>query len=174
MERSDAALARQLDIYRHWPEPSKRDLISLQTWLGRRGHGDNFLAGRDEDVWDVEKGLAPEAFVGVQNTGDRISNNLTSWLIRLRRSVDRWRGVALASETDWIRSMGGQRYQHILNSVLTILASTMPVVPIVVLFLVDSLPVKVGLVFIFTLIVSAILTFGFDLGAERVVTITTA
>ena len=79
-----------------------------------------------------------------------------------------------AEPPDLILSLPRTHYQTIIHSVLTVLSSVLPVIPIVVLYVVHSQPVRVGLVFVFTLILAAVITFGLNMRAERVIAITTA
>jgi VIT1/CCC1 family predicted Fe2+/Mn2+ transporter len=62
----------------------------------------------------------------------------------------------------------------VAQGLAVILASVLPVLPVIILFFVDSLPTRIGLILIFTAVFAAVLVFGFQLDAERVLTITTA
>ena len=75
---------------------------------------------------------------------------------------------------DEVESLGARQFQQMGNGTLTVLASVLPVLPIVVLFAVRPLAVRIGLVFLFNVLLSATATFGLHINAERVLAITTA
>ena len=148
--------------------PQSRDLTSLRTWLDDSELGKCFLAGKTEDVWDVEKGF--EDYVAVAETGDALSNRLAWLFLSVRRALRR----RFQAKENEVESLGAREYQQMLNGTLTVLASILPVLPIVVLFVVRPLAVRIGLVFLFTLLLAATATFGMHISAERVLAITTA
>ena len=75
---------------------------------------------------------------------------------------------------DLVKSLTFAQYQIIQYGVLTVLSSTIPLVPIVVLYVVRDPAVRVGLVFVFTMVLAAIVTFGLNMKEEKVIAITTA
>jgi len=60
------------------------------------------------------------------------------------------------------------------QGISVVISSILPVLPIVVLFFIKSLLVRIGLILVFTAVFAAVLVFGLKLGPEKVLTITTA
>ncbi len=75
---------------------------------------------------------------------------------------------------DLVKSLTSTQYRIVIHSVLTVLSSTLPVLPIVILYLVKDQAARVGLVFAFTMILAGVITFGLNMKAEKVIAITTA
>lgn len=168
--RTDQAVNRQVEIENGHRKPRRRDLVSLRGWFDDSRLGNCFLVGKTEDIWDEEKGI--KDYVAVAETGDGLSSRL-AWLYLALRRLSRHR-LKGTSQEDELESLGPRGFQHIVNGTLTVLASMLPVVPIVVLFVVRPLAVRIGLVFLFTILLSATATFGLQINAERVLAITTA
>lgn len=111
-------------------------------------------------------------YCATAETGDSVSNRLALVYLAVRRTIRQ--KVRPTEKDEVVESFGALEFQRFINGTLTVLASVLPVIPIVVLFVVRALPIRIGLVFIFTMILSAITTFGFQVNAERVFAITTA
>lgn len=150
--------------------PGQRDLRILRAWLDDRELGRCFLVGKSEDVWDEEKGH--KDYFAVADTGDALSNRLAWAFLVTRRFLRRWRSSNFGKEG--VESLNAIHFQRMANSTLAVVASVLPVLPIVVLFLVRSLSIRIGLVFLFTILLSAVVTFGLHINAERTMAITTA
>jgi hypothetical protein len=123
-------------------------LSSAQTWrlkLSSNAHASNLRTGNKLRS-DAEVGAAVEGKdFGYQNT-----------------SIDE------------ISSFGADGFGRLTNGLLTVLASALLVVPIVILSVIKNPTIKVGLVFVFTMLMSAIASFGLSMNAEKVLAITTA
>lgn len=160
------ALARQVEIERY-RKPRHKDLLNLREWLISGQHGRSFLAGKDEDVWDEEKRYSD--YIAVADTGDVLLNRLAQMFLRLKRVV-----VEDVEAAKDVQSLGDHGYQRVVNGALTVIASMLPVLPVVILFLVKNLAIRLGLVFMFAVLFAAILTFGLQVEAEKVIATTTA
>jgi predicted RND superfamily exporter protein len=132
--------------------------------------GKCFLVGKTEDVWDEEKGYTD--YIAVADTGDALSNHFARIFLRLRALLRRW--SSLEASTNTVESLNEIHFKRMMNGTLAVVASVLPVLPIVVLFLVRSQSVRIGLVVIFTVMLSAVSTFGLHINAERTMAITTA
>lgn len=73
-----------------------------------------------------------------------------------------------------IYSLSGATETKMTASVVTVVASALLVVPILVLYFVPSLGARLALVFVFTVLMAAVMTFGLALNAEKVLAISTA
>ena len=60
------------------------------------------------------------------------------------------------------------------NGVVTVVSSVLPVLPLVALFWVQHLLVRIGLIHVFTLIFAALLVFGMHMDSGKVLAVTTA
>ena len=134
----DQAVNRQVEIENDHRKPRRRDLVSLRGWFDDSKLGNCFLAGKTEDVWDQEKGV--KDYVAVAETGDGLSSRL-AWLYLALRRLTRHR-LKGSSQEDELESLGPRGFQHIVNGTLTVLASMLPVIPIVVLFVVRPLAAR--------------------------------
>ena len=170
---TDKALSQQLDIHNRWPSPRHQDLAGVRSWLSDGRFGAGFLAGRDENVWDEEKGLEPDDYVGVANTADDISNFLASLMLSFSQLLTKLKCIGETSNNAKIRSFKSQGYQRLVNCVVTVIASVLLVLPIVILYVVKDMTARVGLVFAFTVLLSGILSFGLNMNAEKVIMIAT-
>ena len=169
----DKALAQQIEIHNRWPSPREHDLRSLRAWLTGDRRGNKFLIGRDENAWDEELGLCPDDFVAVANTGDILSNRVASWMLALVSLMDRLTKCERTIGTDRVHSFAGRGYQRIINTMTTIVATVLLVAPIVVLYAVKDMTTRVGLIFVFTVLLSGALSFVLSMNVEKVIMITT-
>lgn len=122
-----------------------------------------------QDVWDQEKG--DKDYFAVAETGDTLSNRL-AWLFLSLRWVGRRKFRPNMKDED-VESLGTREFRRMMNGTLTVLASVLPVLPIVVLFVVRPLAICIGLVCLFTMMLSAIATFSLQINTDRVLAITT-
>jgi lipopolysaccharide export LptBFGC system permease protein LptF len=166
-------LTHQLDIHNRWPSPRNRDIRSLQHWLCNEDFGDNFLVGRPENVWDEEKGLGEDDYVGVANTADDISNFLASQLLTCTQILEKLRPTNSSSAEAKVRSLQGTAYQRLVNCVVTVVASALLILPIAILYVVKNMAARLGLIFAFTVVLSIFLSFGMTMSAEKVIIIAT-
>jgi hypothetical protein len=58
--------------------------------------------------------------------------------------------------------------------VATVTSSVFPVLPVVILFFVPTLIVRLGLILVFTVGFAAVLVFGMNVNSEKVLAVTTA
>ena len=82
--------------------------------------------------------------------------------------------VESQTSLDEVHSLTAGQSNRLTAGIVTVLASVMLVLPILVLYLVHSMAIKVGLVFVFTVLMAAVTTFGLYMNADRVLAITTA
>jgi hypothetical protein len=163
-------VSRQDEVENGHRFPGQRDLKNLRGWLDDRELGKCFLIGKTEDVWDEEKGYTD--YIAVADTGDALSNRFACMYLMLRAWFRHWRSPR--STVGRVESLNAMHFQRMMNGTLAIVASVLPVLPIVVLFLVKSQAIRIGLVVLFTVLLSAVSTFGLHINAERTMAITTA
>jgi hypothetical protein len=140
------------------PQPSRHDFRSLQEWLERPKMGNFTLIGADRHVWASDDG---------QNTG---SPDLI--VLRPREQEDHFSEWVAESFLTWFHHLLWHRVKepcdpesglvsyeesHLLRCtsfITTVMASLLPIVSIVVLYYVQSMKVRLGIVAGFTLVVS--------------------
>jgi hypothetical protein len=151
-------------------EPNRADLDALREWLDRPGYGDSFLAGRTEAVWDVEKGFAD--YATIRATADRynkLTYYISAFLVYMKRAL---------GSTDQspyrIYGLTGSSQDRVANGLVTVISSTCPVLPIVILFFIPSLLVRLGMILVFAAVFASILVFGMQMRSDKVLAVTTA
>lgn len=150
--------------------PQTKNLQTLRKWLNRSEYGNSFLRGRVEGVWDAEKGF--DDFAAIQRTkwfGTGPSSLLVRLMLHVRRCFGRHK-----QPPGHVYSLPEVSQAFIANGIMTVLSSVFPVLPIVILFFIDRLLVRLGLILAFTAIFAAILVFGMRLDPDKVLAITTA
>ena len=150
--------------------PHTRDLRELQDWLNRPEYGGSFLRGTVEGVWDAEKGSDDFAtFDGTQTSKNGFTAQFALVLLYLQRCISHRK-----KPTDHVYSLADSSQQWMANGVMTVISSVFPVVPIVILFFVERLLTRLGLILVFTAVFSAVLVFGMRMEPDKVLAITTA
>jgi hypothetical protein len=148
-------------------KPSQKNLNSLRDWLDRPGYGDMFLLGDTEGVWDKEKAF--NDFATLHKTADGITENLLGLLVRYKRYL-----TSAKQPKYHVYSLEESARISVANGVITVLSSVFPVLPIVILFFIQRLIVRLGLILVFTVVFAAVLVFGMNVNSDKVLAITTA
>ncbi|KAH0834597.1 hypothetical protein FOPE_03745 [Fonsecaea pedrosoi] len=141
------------------PKPSTNDLAGLQEWLRRPSLGAVYLTGRDREVWSQGTDLVAIA--------DRPrSNRLRSWIAdylvpalhRIGRHLRTIRGGNSEFGTNFAE-YSDTAITQAANLLGTVLASLLPVVAIIVLYLIEGMGIRLGLVAVFSALFSTCLWF---------------
>jgi hypothetical protein len=148
-------------------KPSQKNLDTLRDWLDRDGYGNMFLLGDTEGVWDKERAFTD--FMTFQNTTDGITESFSGWLVRVKRYL-----TAAKKPKYHIYSLEDSSRAGVANGVATVISSVFPVLPVVILFFVPTLIVRLVLILVFTVAFAAMLVFGMNMNSEKVLAITTA
>ena len=153
----------------HFADPNTHDLRSLQQWLERPGMGNLALLGKDRDTWgDTELSIDPHHdLLTVASSGNR--DTFTTWFMerfvlwthrlfwhRLKKVDDPESGIA---------SYNRETLYKYTSHITTIVASLLPILAIVVLYCVNSMKIRLGLIALFTFTFTAALSF--FTGAKR-------
>lgn len=150
-------------------------MVAIHEWLNDRNLGAAFLAGDVEDVWTVELGQGKSEPADVSNfygfeeqshVAFRISS-VVAWLHRLL-----FRSSSNAQRQH--HHIDTSAYGALDQTITTVAASVLPVLPIVVFYFVSNLLVRIGLILVFTAIFSAILVMGLQVKPHATLAITTA
>jgi hypothetical protein len=149
---------------------SPRHLDDLRKWLDRPEYGGSFLKGKVEGVWDAEKGFGDFASIVQHKT---LTAGLTSHLGRLILHIKR-SCTSQRKPSNHLYTVSASTQQWLANGVMTVLSSVCPVVPIVILFFITDLLVRLGLILIFTAIMAGTLVFGMGMEPDKTLAITTA
>lgn len=148
-------------------KPSQKNLDTLRDWLDRDGYGNIFLLGDTEGVWDKEKAVTD--FMTFQNTADGITESFSKWQVRVKRYL------ASAKKPKYhVYSLEDSSQASVAHSVAIVISGVFPVLPVVILFFVPGLIVRLGLILVFTVGFAAVLVFGMNMASEKVLAVTTA
>jgi hypothetical protein len=167
---TDEALTQQAILNSSLAEPKSADLKSLREWLMRKDYGNSFLAGKTEDVWDIEKGYDDHATI--MSSGDRYSG-LTYCVSTLLVYLRRLAGSGHQPQ-DRVYSLTSSSQDRVTNGLVTVISSICPVLPIVILFFIHDLLVRLGMILVFTAIFASTLVFGMQMRSDKVLAVTTA
>lgn len=137
----------------------------MREWLDRTDFGDSFLSGTIEDTWDPQKSM--DDFFSFAPSGGLSFDLARAW-IGLRR------GLTSSRARGRIISVDGSEGGGIAQGLAVVVSSVFPVLPVVVLFFIHNLLVRIGVILAFTALFAAVLVFGLKLSAEKTLTITTA
>ncbi|KAF2102617.1 hypothetical protein NA57DRAFT_71605 [Rhizodiscina lignyota] len=145
--------------------PRKETIKVYRDWLDREDLGASFLSGAFEDVWDPKS--STQDFVSFTPT-----HGLVHWiglfLVQLKFVLSRDKGPSR------VYSVNSSGTGQLARGVSVIISSTFPVLPIIILFFINDLLVRIGLILVFTAVFAAILVFGTKLEPDKVLAITTA
>ncbi|KAH7420117.1 hypothetical protein BKA64DRAFT_738182 [Cadophora sp. MPI-SDFR-AT-0126] len=152
----------QQSIMSHLADPSRHDLRSLQEWLERPGMGNLALIGKDRAIWgDADTPIDPHHdLLTASSSGDRDSfstwfmERFVLWIHRLF-----WHRVKKVGDPEsGIASYKEGTLRRCTSHITTITASLLPILAIVVLYCVDSMKGRLGLIALFTFTFTAALS----------------
>ena len=148
-------------------EPTAKNLDCLRDWLDRDGYGNRFLLGTTEGVWDKENSF--NDFSTFHSTSDGISESLAAFLLRCKRHL-----TSAHQPQYHVYSLEDSSRMRVANGVVTVVSSLLPVLPLVVLFWIHDLIVRIGLILVFTVVFATLLVFGMHMDSDKVLAVTTA
>ena len=162
-EHLDAALVQQ-SVVSHLADPDPHDLRSLQDWLERPAFGNRSLIGADRDVWgatDEPSNVVDHDLLAVSSTRDRdifsmwFSQRFIPWFhqklwYRVKKPTDLESGIV---------SYDDSSLQKVTSHFTTIIASLLPTLAIVVLYFIESIGFRLGLIAIFTSLLAICLSY---------------
>ena len=167
---TDEALIRYTAIGASTSTPNSRSVKRLRAWLENPEFGDSFIAGKTEGVWDEDKGF--DDFI-VPNRGsetvDGITFQLTQLLTYLGSFLQRKR-----QPRNKLHSISSGVKLRMDRAIVTTISSMFPVLPIMILFFINQLLVRLGLVLLFTVLFAFVLVFGLGIDPEKTLAVTTA
>lgn len=144
--------------------PKHKDVDELRKWLGGSQYGGGFLEGTVENVWDV--GKDNKDFFTMTPSGG-LAYQISRLLLYISSCFS-------ARDTNRIHSLDGTSEGSLASGISVVLSSTFPVLPIVVLYFINSLLIRLIAILAFTAALSAILVFGVRLKPDQTLAITTA
>lgn len=151
------------------PSPPERTIRSQHEWLKRRDFANSFLAGTTADAWkpDPEGKFHPEEFMAfIPSEG--FSFRLAQMFMAIRTHIPSKQSPGR------VFSIDSSSQGEIAQGISVVISCVVPVLPIVILFFISSLLVRIGLILVFTAVFAAVLVFGLKLAPEKVLTITLA
>ena len=169
-EKADEALTQYARVTKTLTKASSDDLLNLRKWLERPGYGNSFLKGSVEGVWDADKGFEDLCSFKQPRSADTILTYfLARAILHLRRRLARSR-----PSVGHIYTLDDTTQEWIASGIMTVVSSVFPVLPIVILFFIDRLLVRLGLILLFTAVFAGVLVFGMRLEPDKTLAITTA
>ena len=155
---SDATLLQQSQLSKI-DSPSEDEIQFLQDWLRRPTMGNAFLRGREETVW---RDRAPKEMVTLvqrELEADPFSTWLSTGLVDLFDRVwgNRRKEPIRVDPDSGIVEYDNRRLSSISNGVGVTFASLVPTVSVLVLYFVNDMLVRLGLLIVFTAFFSAAL-----------------
>lgn len=151
------------------PSPPERAIRYQHEWLKRTDYGNSFLAGTTADAWEPRAGdkYCQEDFLTFSS-----SEGITFLLSRLFMAI-RTR-VSRDPTPGKVFSIDSSSQGEIAQGLSVIISSVIPVLPIIILFFINSLLVRIGLILVFTAVFAAVLVFGLKIPPSQVLAITSA
>ncbi|KAJ8133163.1 hypothetical protein O1611_g460 [Lasiodiplodia mahajangana] len=150
-DSTDACLLTQAQL-NALPRPEERNIGVLRDWLQRPAYGNGFLRGFEKRTWDIERG----DMVALQKEADD-SDSLTRWLFRVvpgsfhNRWAHRWKSPVQGREGEEdLFEYKSSTLVRFATSVTTLLSTIFPLISIPILYLVESMSIRLGLIVVFT------------------------
>ncbi|KAI1214349.1 uncharacterized protein F4807DRAFT_455989 [Annulohypoxylon truncatum] len=152
------------------PASDQHELQKLQSWLSETRLGNVYLLGRDHDVWSQGKDLMTLALSPHDNRFSRFVANKalplyhrlghSTIMERIRDAFLRSRGSASATSVDTgIATYDDAGLVLISQFICTVIASLLPILSIIVLYLVENMGHRLALVAVFCVLFSSALWF---------------
>ncbi|KAI0517530.1 hypothetical protein F5B22DRAFT_109055 [Xylaria bambusicola] len=160
LEKYYASLLTQAQL-NALPRPEERNIGVLREWLQRPAYGNMFLRGFEKRTWDVEQ----VDFVALQKQADD-SDPLTRWLFRVipgffhNRWAHRWKSPVHGREGEEdLFDYKSSTIVRFATSATTLLSTAFPLVSIPILYFVENMLKRLGLIVVFTSLFSLALLF---------------
>lgn len=153
--------------------PKRSDMRAICQWLSGMNRGGSFLAGDVEDVWNVQvnpheyRPAGVDDFYGFEEKGG-LAFSIGAFSAFLQRLFCRGSGSEQPHHIDTSASGALDK------ALSTVIASVLPIIPIVAFYFVQRLLVRIGLILAFTAAFAAILVVGMQLKPDTTLGITTA
>jgi hypothetical protein len=157
----DDALIQQSIISR-LSDPNPHNLRSLQNWLERPNMGNLALIGKDRDTWGAsDEPLSHNMdLLAIKSGGENdafstwFNRKFIHWFHHIL-----WHRIKKADTESGIFSYEDKTLQKYTSHITTIIASSLPILAIVVLYYVDAMNARLGLMALFTVVFAAGLSF---------------
>lgn len=147
---TDTALVRMTHL-QTLPVPDRRELSSLRTLLQTPEYGNNFLSGSVEDVWEEDKGHSDYVQLGPEsNERDLLTTTVAKGALLVRRRYGR------RTRTE-INRVSDATIVQVANTISSILASSIPVIALSSLYMIEDLRKRLWMILAFTVLFSLIL-----------------
>ncbi|KAI4129924.1 MAG: hypothetical protein LQ338_002009 [Usnochroma carphineum] len=157
LHRKDGALLQYLAL-RKVAKPSSNAVEVLQGWLDRPEGGDFFLKGREAYTWEMEKDLVSlnEQQPGQDGLTKLINEKLVPWYHR--RWGHRTQKPSLTAESYGVWQYDQEKLNLLANAISTLLASLLPSISILVLYLLSRPVTKLVAILWFSVFFSLVLS----------------
>lgn len=148
-------------------------MTTICDWLSGVHKGAPFLAGDTEDVWNAQLDTGKNGPAGVEDFyGFEDNSGLAFRIGTLFASLQRV--LSRGSKPEQPHHIDTSTSGALSQAISTILASVLPIIPIVVFYFVQRQLVRIGLILIFTATFASILVIGLQLEPDKTLGITTA
>ncbi|XDG05282.1 hypothetical protein ABKA04_004897 [Annulohypoxylon sp. FPYF3050] len=158
LEKYNASLLTQARL-NALPSPEEQSLGVLQGWLERPAYGNGFLQGVEKQPWNAERA----DMVTLQK--EREDTDLfTGWLFRVipgffhNQFIYRWKRPAQSREGEEdLFEYKDSTLSKIATLVTTFFSIVFPVLSIFILYYVENMPIRLGLILSFTSLFALVL-----------------
>ena len=133
--------------------PASQDFEVLREWLRRPEHGNNFLTGKIEGVWNIESNHRDFVSLSAENTEmDFLTRQATKYIPTLHQKL-----VAYRYPRDKIFEYDQTKLRRVADGFSTVFSSVLPTLSILVLYYIHNTSIRLGLILLFTSLFAAIL-----------------
>jgi hypothetical protein len=121
--------------------------------MRRPEHGNNFLTGKIEGVWDIEKGHTDFASLSTKPTeSDFLTRKLIKLVPMLHQKLKAHRDVQ-----DKILTYDDVKIKRVADGFSTVFSAILPTLSILILYNIHQTSIRLGLIIVFTTLFAATL-----------------
>ncbi|KAH6652864.1 hypothetical protein BKA67DRAFT_567757 [Truncatella angustata] len=160
LEKYNAFLLTQAQL-NALSSPEEHNIEVLREWLKRPAYGNGFLQGFEKRTWETER----VDMVALQKEAEDY-DPFTRWLFRVipgyfhNRWAHRWKSPVQGREgMEDLFEYKNSTLVRFTTSVTTFLSAVFPVLSIFVLYDVENMPIRLGLIVLFTSLFALALLF---------------
>ncbi|KAI9375788.1 hypothetical protein BJX61DRAFT_539519 [Aspergillus egyptiacus] len=159
LKEYNLALSQILELNKI-PKPSTRELEFLRRWLIRPSMGDNFLSDLEAKVWGSCNDTDFVTLSSRDTEEDAFTRFLHGTLLDIYHRVygHRRKSTSATDPEPNFRAYTEGKLARLSNTITAMLSSVFPTVAILILYLVDSMFARIGLIIGFTALFAFVLS----------------
>lgn len=149
----DTALLQAEQVFKMAP-PIGQNLRFLRDWLSRPKSGDNFLRGLEASIWDSQNTHDLVALGSRPGERDKFTNWITNtFLVKFHRYIGCYTRTNRPKDPEaGYTEYSESKLTAFLQIIITLLASMLPFLATVSLYLVKGMPIRLAMIALFMLI----------------------